>query len=58
MRKVSRHLYHLYVKREIFQLTDHEYDMSMPTFYNYSIIALLIELLRSIVRHGTLVREV
>jgi hypothetical protein len=44
MCKISRHLHHFYVKREICQLTDHKYDMSMPTFCNYSIIALLINL--------------
>jgi hypothetical protein len=51
--EVSRHLHPFYVKREICQLTDHEYNMSMPTFYNYSVTALLIKLLRCIVRHGT-----
>jgi hypothetical protein len=42
VREVSRHLYLFYVKRGIYQLTDHEYDMSMPTFYNYFVTALLI----------------
>jgi hypothetical protein len=58
VREVSRHLHPFYVKHRICQLIDHEYDMSMPTFYNYSIIALLIKLLRCIVRHGTSVRAV
>jgi hypothetical protein len=31
-------------------LTDYEYDMSMPTLYNYLLIALLIKLLRCILR--------
>ena len=35
MCKVSRHLQPLYLKCGICQLTDHEYDMSMPTFCNY-----------------------
>jgi hypothetical protein len=51
--EVSRYLHPFYVKRGICQLTDHEYDMCMPTFCNYSVIALLIKLLRCIVRHGT-----
>jgi hypothetical protein len=58
MRKVSRHLDHFYVKHEICQLIDHEYDMNMLTFYNYSVTALLIKLLRCIVRHGMMVRAV
>jgi hypothetical protein len=53
MREVSRHLHYFYVKRGICQLTDQKYDMSMPTFCNYMVTALLIELLRYIVRHGT-----
>jgi hypothetical protein len=44
MCEVSRHLHHFYVKREIYQLTDHEYDMSMPTFCNYLVTTLLIKL--------------
>jgi hypothetical protein len=32
--------------------------MNMPTFCNYSVTALLIELLRCIVRHGTLIHAV
>jgi hypothetical protein len=44
MYEVSRHLHHFYVKREIYQLTDHEYDMSMPTFCNYLVTTLLIKL--------------
>jgi hypothetical protein len=42
MCEVSRHLYPFYVKRGICQLTDHEYDINMPTFCNYSITVLLI----------------
>jgi hypothetical protein len=40
--KVSRHLHPFYVKHGICQLTDLKYDMSMPTFYNYLVITLLI----------------
>jgi hypothetical protein len=40
--KVSRHLHIFYVKRGICQLTDHEDDMSMPTFCKYLVIVLLI----------------
>jgi hypothetical protein len=58
VRKISIHLHPFYVKRRICQLTDHEYDMSMPTLCNYSVTTLLIKLLRCIVRHGALVREV
>jgi hypothetical protein len=58
MREVSRHLHPFYVKCGICQLTDHEYYMSMPTFCNYLVIGLLIELLRCTVRHGTPVRAV
>jgi hypothetical protein len=32
MCEVSRHLHSFYVKLRICQLTDHEYDMSMPIF--------------------------
>ena len=53
MCEVSRHLHPFYVKHGIYQLTDHEYDMSIPTFYNYSVIVLLIKLLRCIVRYDT-----
>jgi hypothetical protein len=42
MRKVSRHLHPFYLKRGIYQLTDHEYDISMHTFCNYLVAALLI----------------
>jgi hypothetical protein len=42
MCEVSRHLHYFYEKRGICQLIDHEYDISMPTFYNYSVTALLI----------------
>jgi hypothetical protein len=42
VREVSRHLHPFYVKHGICQLTDHDYDISMPTFCNYSKIALLI----------------
>jgi hypothetical protein len=35
MREISRHLDPFYTKRGICQLTDHENDISMPTFYNY-----------------------
>jgi hypothetical protein len=34
MCKVSEHLQHFYLKYWICQLTDHEYDTSMPTFVN------------------------
>jgi hypothetical protein len=34
MRKVRRHIQPFYLKREICQLTNHKYDMSMPTFVN------------------------
>jgi hypothetical protein len=40
--EVSRHLQPFYLKREICQLTDHEYDMSMFIFCNYMITVLLI----------------
>jgi hypothetical protein len=42
VREVSRYLQPFYLKREICQLTDHEYDMSMPIFYKYLVIVLLI----------------
>jgi hypothetical protein len=58
MREISRHLHPFYVKRGICQLIDHEYDMSMPTFCNYSATALLIKLLRCIVIYGTSIRAV
>ena len=35
MCKVSDHLQPFYLKRGICQLTNHEYDMSMPTFCKY-----------------------
>jgi hypothetical protein len=40
--EVSRHLHPYYVKCGVCQLTDHKYDMSMPTFYNYLVTVLLI----------------
>jgi hypothetical protein len=40
--EVSRHLHPFYIKCGICQLTNHEYDMSMPTFCNYLVTALLI----------------
>jgi hypothetical protein len=43
--KISRHLHPFYVNRGICQLTNHEYDMSMPIFCNYLIIVLLINCL-------------
>jgi hypothetical protein len=58
MYEVSRHLHLFYIKRGIYQLTDHAYDMSMSIFRNYSIIMLLNKLLRCIVRHGTPLRAV
>jgi hypothetical protein len=58
MCKVSRHLHHFYVKRGRCQLIDYKYDMSMPTFCNYLVTALLIKLLRCIIRHGTPIRAV
>jgi hypothetical protein len=42
MSEVSRHLHPFYIKHGICQLTDHEYGMSMPTFCNYLVTALLI----------------
>jgi hypothetical protein len=42
VRKVSRRLQPFYLKRGICQLTDYEYDMSMPIFCKYLIIVLLI----------------
>ena len=39
---VSRHLQPFDIKCEICQLTDHEYDISIPTFCNYLVIVLLI----------------
>jgi hypothetical protein len=56
--EVSSHLHPSYVKHEICQLTDYKYDMSIPTFCNYSVIALLIKLLRCIVRYSTPIREI
>jgi hypothetical protein len=53
MYEVSKHLHPFFVKRGIWQLTDHMYDMSMSIFYNYLVTVLLNELLRCIVRHGT-----
>jgi hypothetical protein len=32
--EVSEHLQLFYLKREICQLTDYEYDMNMPNFVN------------------------
>jgi hypothetical protein len=40
--EVSKHLHPFYVKRGICHLTDHKYDMSMPTFCNYLVTVLLI----------------
>jgi hypothetical protein len=34
MYEVSEHLQHFYLKHGICQLTNHEYDMSIPTFVN------------------------
>jgi hypothetical protein len=42
MCEVSRHLQPFYLKRGICQFTDHKYDMSMPIFYKYLVIVLLI----------------
>ena len=42
VREVSRHLQPFYIKRGIRKLSGHEYDMSMPTFYNYLVTVLLI----------------
>ena len=58
MPKVSKHLQFFLRNREICQLTDHAYDMSMSVFYNYSVNMLLNKLLRCIVRYGTPVRAV
>jgi hypothetical protein len=58
VREVSRHLHPFYLKCGICQLTDHKFDMNMPTFCNYSVTALLIELLRYILNYNTPVRVV
>ena len=58
MRKVSKHLQLFLRNREICQLTDHAYDMSMSIFCNYLVTVLLNKLLRCIVRHGIPVRAV
>jgi hypothetical protein len=42
MCKLSRHLQLFYLKRGIYQLTDHEYDMNMPIFCNYFVTVLLL----------------
>jgi hypothetical protein len=42
MCEVNRHLHHFYVKCGICQLTDHEYNMSMPTLCYYLVTVLLI----------------
>jgi hypothetical protein len=42
MCKVSRYLHPFYIKCGICQLTNHEYDMSMPTLCNYLVTTLLI----------------
>jgi hypothetical protein len=42
VREISKHLNPFYVKRGICLLTDHEYDMNMPIFYNYLVTVLLI----------------
>jgi hypothetical protein len=42
MCEVSRHLHPFYVKCEICQLTNHKYDMGMPTFCNYLVTVLYI----------------
>jgi hypothetical protein len=34
MSELSEYLQHFYLKCEICQLTDYEYDMGMPTFVN------------------------
>jgi hypothetical protein len=44
VREVSRYLHPFYVKHGICQLTEYEYDISMPTIHNYSVTALLIKL--------------
>ena len=53
MCKVSKHLQLFLRKREICQLTNHTYDISMSIFCNYSVTMLLNKLLRCIVRHDT-----
>jgi hypothetical protein len=58
MCEVSKHLHPFFVEREICQLTDHAYDMSISIFHNYSVIVLLNKLLRCIVRHGMSIRAV
>jgi hypothetical protein len=42
VREVSRHLQLFYLKCGICQLTDPEYDMSMPIFCKYLVIVLII----------------
>ena len=56
MCKVSKHLQLFLCNRQICQLTDHAYDMSMSIFCDYLVTVLVNKLLRCIVRHGTLVR--
>jgi hypothetical protein len=42
VREVIRHLRLFYLTHGICQFTDHEYDMSMPIFYNYLVTVILI----------------
>jgi hypothetical protein len=42
VQEISRYLHPFYAKRGICQLTNHEYDMSMPTFCNYLVTVLII----------------
>jgi hypothetical protein len=42
VREVSRHLQHFYLKRGIYQLIDHEFDISMVIFCKYLVTILLI----------------
>ena len=58
MCKVSKHLQLFLRRREICQLTDHAYDMSMSISCNHLVTVLFNKLLRCIIRHGTPVRAV
>jgi hypothetical protein len=42
VREISRHLHPFYLKLEICQLTDHEYNINMPILCKYLVIVLLI----------------
>jgi hypothetical protein len=44
--EVNRHLHPFHVKRGIYWLTDHVYDISIPTLYNYLVTTLLIKTIK------------